>query len=47
MTLTDATSDPLADPGKLLNIVERVKSVGVSQGLVRALDERMLRLGIK
>ena len=47
LALTEATSDPLADPGKLLSIVERVKSVGVSQDLVRALDERMLKLGIK
>jgi hypothetical protein len=43
LAITDATSNPLANPGKLLSIVERVKSAGVSQHLARALDERMLR----
>jgi hypothetical protein len=46
LAVTDATSNPLADPAKLLSIVERVKSAGVSQQLAGALDERILRLGI-
>lgn len=46
LAITDATAELLPDPGKLLDIVKRVKSAGVSQHFDRALDERMLRLGI-
>ena len=46
LAVTVANSNRLADPGKLLNIVTRVKCAGVSQELAKALDERMLMLGI-
>jgi hypothetical protein len=46
LAVADAISTPLADPGKLLSMVKRVKSAGVSQKLARALDELMLRLRI-
>jgi hypothetical protein len=46
LAIADAISTPLADPGKLLGIIKRVKSAGVSQELGKALDEFKLRLGI-
>jgi len=46
LAIADAISTPLADPGKLLGIIKRVKSAGVSQELGKALDELKLRLGI-
>jgi hypothetical protein len=46
LAIADAISTPLADPGKLLGIIKRMKSAGVSQELGKALDEFKLRLGI-
>ena len=46
LAVADAISTPPAEPGKVLSMVKRLKSAGVSQEFGRALDELMLRLGI-
>ena len=47
LAITDTASELVLDPDKLLNIVERLKSAGVSQHLRQALDERMIKLRIR
>jgi hypothetical protein len=46
LAVTEATSILIVDQGKLVQMVDRLKSVGLSQELERAIKERMLRLGI-
>jgi Domain of unknown function (DUF4020) len=46
LAVTGIISNQLGDPLRLLGIVARVKSAGLSQEFAKALDERMLRLGI-